>query len=160
MNNTTTKDTSESQAVTQAEHIATLAEVIEWAQDEGLLEDLSPEATALIVGDLCQTLDTSGEDNHDWQEIGEAADTHLRDLPLEILVRSGWHEYGDPGAAEPEEFQILLCTGGPAVRIRGRFGDHGPTAAWFEHQDWGTPWTELVGVHNDTAVSFACLLID
>jgi hypothetical protein len=156
----TTKDTSETQAVSQAEHIATLAEVIQWAQDNGLLEDLSPDATALIVGDLACTLDTSAEEDHDWDDIREAADTHLRELPLSVEVRSGWVPYGDPGAAEPEEFQILLCTGGPAVRIRGRFGNHGPAAAWFEHQDWGTPWTELVGVHNDTALDFACLLID
>ena len=38
---------------------------------------------------------------------------------LSVLVRSGWYVPGSE-AAEPEEFEILLCTGGPAVRLRVR----------------------------------------
>ena len=65
--------------------------------------------------------------------------------PLEICVRSGWHQIGEDMV--PEEFLILLCTGGPAVRIRGELDQYGsPCRVWIEYQDWGTPWTELVGL--------------
>lgn len=65
--------------------------------------------------------------------------------PLEICVRSGWHHIGDDMV--PEEFVILLCTGGPAVRIHGELDQYGePCRVWVEYQDWGTPWTELVGL--------------
>lgn len=37
---------------------------------------------------------------------------------------------------------ILLCTGGPAVRIKGELSDNEPTRAWLEVQDWFKPWTE------------------
>ena len=44
----------------------------------------------------------------------------------------------------PEEFEILLCTGGPACRIVGDLDEScQPSSARIEHQDWGTPWTEL-----------------
>jgi hypothetical protein len=43
----------------------------------------------------------------------------------------------------PAEYQILLSTGGPALRIVGELSKHGepegePVLQW---QDWGTPWT-------------------
>lgn len=73
-------------------------------------------------------------ENHD------AARDRIQEDPLSVLVRSGWCSPGDD-APFPEEFEILLCTGGPAVRIRGELDEHGqPTKAWLEHQDWGTPW--------------------
>jgi len=57
-------------------------------------------------------------------------------------VRDGWHTpmYDD---GDPVEYEILLCTGGPAVRIRGHLDQYSqPSTARIEHQDWGTPWTE------------------
>jgi hypothetical protein len=49
---------------------------------------------------------------------------------------------------EWEEFNILLSTGGPAVRIMGelRYGE--PYRAWLEVQDWFTPWTQYYGTNN------------
>jgi hypothetical protein len=43
----------------------------------------------------------------------------------------------------PAEFCILLCTGGPAVRIVGDLNRGEPSNPRVEHQDWGTPWTEF-----------------
>jgi len=161
---TISRDTSETQAVTKAEHIAALFELLDWAQDEESPDDLSDEVRTIVTDDLGLGLETDKDGWLDWDAIRGAADQHLRELPLSVEVRSDWHDYGDPADLKPVEFQILLCTGGPAVRILGRFeefwGSHGPTAAWFEHQDWGTPWTEVVGVHTDTAVRFACFLLD
>ena len=64
----------------------------------------------------------------------------LLNSALDVTVRSGWEAPGNLSRAE--EFQILLCTGGSAVRIMGKLDIDGePVHAWIEHQDWGTPWT-------------------
>ncbi len=64
-------------------------------------------------------------------------------------VRSGWYAAGMPDLdAFPAEYTILLCTGGPAVRIIGELDQYGePETARLEHQDWGTPWTEYYADH-------------
>jgi len=60
---------------------------------------------------------------------------------LSVQVRSGWTAPGDP--MEAAEYEILLCTGGPAVRIVGRLDQYSePETATLEHQNWGTPWTD------------------
>ena|SRR5690606_31446303 len=70
----------------------------------------------------------------------DEARAEIEELPLEVLVRSGWRRPGE--AMEPEEYQILLATGGPAVRITGVLGRWGePITALLEYADWGTPWT-------------------
>ena len=43
---------------------------------------------------------------------------------LSVEVRSGWHVPGDADGAKPDEYAILLCTGGPAVRIVGKLSDY------------------------------------
>lgn len=61
---------------------------------------------------------------------------------LSVEVRTGWYEAGQANH-KAEEFKILLCTGGPAVRIIGTLSEHAePESARIEYQDWGTPWTE------------------
>jgi hypothetical protein len=62
---------------------------------------------------------------------------------LSVLVRSGWHEPGKD-ADKPEEFEILLCTGGPAVRLIGTLNQYGePETVGMQVQDWFQPWTEF-----------------
>jgi len=65
---------------------------------------------------------------------------------LSVEVRGGWHTPGQLTAEEacrPEEFCILLSTGGPALRIMGELDEHcQPTRAYLQYQDWGTPWTD------------------
>ena len=57
---------------------------------------------------------------------------------------------GDEDGAKAEEFEILLCTGGPACRIIGDLDQHGqPDRPRLQYQDWGTPWTELVSISSD-----------
>ena len=66
----------------------------------------------------------------------------IQEDALSVEVRSGWHPPGD-NTNNGAEYNILLCTGGPAVRIIGDLSAHGePETARLEHQDWGTPWTE------------------
>jgi len=59
---------------------------------------------------------------------------------LDVSVRADWHNPGK--SAEPDEFMILLTTGGPALRIIGDLDRGCPENPHFEIQDWGTPWTE------------------
>lgn len=59
---------------------------------------------------------------------------------LDVQVRSDWHT---PGTDEhgANEYSILLCTGGPAVRIIGELDEYGqPETTNLEYQDWFTPW--------------------
>jgi hypothetical protein len=73
----------------------------------------------------------------------DSARTAISEDALSVQVRSGWH---DPGKkAEPEEFEILLCTGGPAVRLIGTLGQHNePETVTMQVQDWFQPWTDFV----------------
>ncbi len=78
----------------------------------------------------------------------DAIRERIQESPLSVQVRGGWH---DPGAEDDgaEEFEILLSTGGPALRIVGDLDGHGqPSRARLEHQDWYKPWTEKVLDHD------------
>ena len=68
-------------------------------------------------------------------------ENRILESPLEVSVRSDWHT---PGENAPDaEYLVLLCTGGPAVRIVGELGKYGePDTARLQYQDWGTPWTD------------------
>lgn len=89
-------------------------------------------------------------------ENRDAAYDRIQEDPLSVEVRSGWYSPGsDPSSRYPEEFQILLCTGGPAVRIVGELDENGtPTRAWMEYQDWGTPWTMYLGASEEVLLKY------
>jgi hypothetical protein len=77
---------------------------------------------------------TTISDERDAERLDE-----LRERPLSVLVREPWHEPGKP--AEPAEYEILLTTGDPALRVWGELSEHGePVCADLEMQDWGVPW--------------------
>lgn len=61
---------------------------------------------------------------------------------LSVEFRSGWtHDLND---MKPEQFKILLSTGGPACQIIGKLDHYNqPTDIEIQYQDWGTPWTTL-----------------
>lgn len=88
------------------------------------------------IAEMVEALRAAG-DNEDAREAAEQA---IHESPLTVQVRSGWVSPG--GKMEAEEYEILLCTGGPAVRIVGDLNEHSePINAILEHQDWFTPWT-------------------
>ena len=74
------------------------------------------------------------------EDTDRAREAILEDA-LSVLVRSGWHTPGDD-TGQPEEFEILLCTGGPAVRLTSSLDNHGqPDSVSMQVQDWFQPWT-------------------
>ena len=72
-------------------------------------------------------------------EIREQA----QDEALSVEFRSGWTS--NPEEMKPEEFKILLSTGGPACQIVGKidYGSCEPIDIEIQYQDWGTPLEPL-----------------
>jgi hypothetical protein len=93
--------------------------------------------------------------NHDV--VAEWIEDAMREAPLSVEVRSGWREPGDGASMEPDEFRILLSTGGPALRVMGELCNGTPDRCWLEHQDWGTPWTRWHDTDRDALLWFAGL---
>jgi hypothetical protein len=101
-------------------------------------------ATIDALVELSQALKDAQESGDD--DAIEAAERAIDEDPLSVQVRDGWYT---PGAEStgPEEFEILLSTGGPASRIRGQLDDHGyPENFHIEVQDWFQPWQSFVGL--------------
>jgi hypothetical protein len=84
----------------------------------------------------------SEEDRQEYHNE-EAVRETIEEDPLSVEVRSGW--VNSPAEMKAEKYQILLCTGGPAVRIIGELDIWGnPYTARLEYQDWGTPWVQYL----------------
>ena len=87
-------------------------------------------------------------------EANSARD-RIQEAALSVQVRSAWHTPGEEAGQHPAEYEILLCTGGPAVRIVGELSEHcEPETARIEMQDWFLPWTEyrpLITLQGETA---------
>lgn len=85
-------------------------------------------------------------------EADEDAQEEARELiwqdPLSVETRSGWTAPGQ--THEPEEYRLLLGTGGPAVQIVGDLDQWGEAeTAYLEVQDWFKPWTRFVLSEGD-----------
>lgn len=145
-------DTAKDQAQAQYETIVSMLETLDldWTRLEDLRsfdpEDMTPED----IRELAH-LDAlaDGCEDHD------AAYDRIQEDPLEITVRSDWTAPGQ--TLEANEFCILLCTGGPAVRIVGELDRGQPVRAWIEYQDWGTPWTQYFGADQDVLIRYASM---
>jgi len=82
-----------------------------------------------------------------FDEANEAARQRIMEDALSVQVRSGWYTpltRGERAEQKAAEYEILLCTGGPACRIVGELNEHGePESASMEVQDWCQPWTAI-----------------
>jgi hypothetical protein len=105
-------------------------------------EDRAEDQAAAQLESICEmmaALDAACNDDDD--KAREEAEQTIHEDPLSVQVREGWKNPGVVGT--PEEFEILLCTGGPAVRIIGDLNEHmEPDNPRLEYQDWFTPWVE------------------
>lgn len=78
----------------------------------------------------------------DGDETAEQIEERMQERPLAVTVRSEWETVG--ATLSPAEYQILLTTGGPALRLYGELDDaEYPDTARLEMQDWGVPWREV-----------------
>ena len=116
----------------------------------GDFEDLSPTALRFAEG---EGWDLTGATR---DSISEAVTDYAEELPLSVLVRSDWHAPGSE--AEPAQFELLLSTGGPAVRVLGDLdSDRQPYRPQLQYQDWGIPWTDHPESNVDALLWFAGL---
>ncbi len=95
-----------------------------------------------FLSSVCQLIGQVKESGADLHEL-------VHEDPLDIMVRSGWHA---PGAeVDPDEFQILMFTGGPAIAIFGDLDQYGePVSAVIRYQDWFEPWQSLPMTTEET----------
>ena len=160
-----TKDRAEDQAVAQYSSIVDMLAAVECDFDRlEELRQLKAEAEEcgndagggdddpVISGAELEELAALEEQANGCTDEDDARQRIYED-PLSVEVRSDWSAPGDP--LEAGEFRILLCTGGPAVQIRGELNRGEPCRAWLEYQDWGTPWTQYFGADSDTLCRYA-----
>ncbi len=79
----------------------------------------------------------------------ESARRVIMEDALSVQVRSDRYVPGnDPG--KPDEFEILLCTGGPAVRLIGTLDRYCQAeTVRMQVQDWFQPWTPFDPTFED-----------
>lgn len=96
--------------------------------------------------EMVQRLETAEEQAIDGPDETDAARLWIEEAPLSILVRTGWFPPGAPESMTIDEYEILLTTGGPALRITGQLDMNNMPGCWpeLQYQDWGTPWTEYI----------------
>jgi len=103
--------------------------------NEGQRQAAAQYASILqMLADIDTAEDSDDEDD---------ARQQIADHPLSVMVRSDWTQPGD--SLDAAEFQILLCTGGPAVRIIGDLDQGAPCSARLEYRTWGTDWIQHFG---------------
>lgn len=125
---------------------------IQWIAQDGKTEGYSlPEHLYLTTSSELQALTQlesiremvaalKAEDDDEAEKAREA----IQNDALSVQVRSDWVDLNQVDQMDPAEFKILLCTGGPAVQIIGELNEHSePESARLQHQDWGTPWTDV-----------------
>jgi hypothetical protein len=116
---------------------------------DGDLDDLSLAAKALAS-------ENDWDLTQDRANLSEEVREYAMGLPLSVLVKSDWTSPGQP--MEASQFELLLATGGPAVRVTGELdSDLEPYRPCLQFQDWGTPWTDHPESNVDALYWFAGL---
>lgn len=127
-----------------SEYGQTIGRLHYWITQDGAMIDEDPDQLEEL-----ETLESEAGD----AESEDGAREILQQDPLSVEYRSSWST--NPHELEPDEFCVLLCTGGPAVRIRGELGERGSIhRAWLEYQDWGTPWTHYLDADSPTLIAY------
>jgi hypothetical protein len=75
-------------------------------------------------------------------DTDDSAREEIESSALSVLVRDGWYVPGQRPDDGPEEFEILLSTGGPGLRVYGRLDEYRqPHSPELQIQDSFLPWT-------------------
>lgn len=112
------------------------------------LLDLEPD-DEITTDDYAQLAD------EDPERIKDDAEQAIHDDPLDIEYRAGWYSAGQDMPEKPEEFRVLVTTGGPAVRIIGELDARGSIdRARLQVQDWGTTWTDFFSTDQSVLIRY------
>lgn len=100
------------------------------------------------LGELREAWTLNEADAEELKELKEAAgDCESEDDAKELIEDDplSLRIFGEKidGEWDASNYEILLDTGGPAVRIVGDLEIGEATSARLEIQDWYTPWTEF-----------------
>ena len=104
------------------------------------------------IEEMVTNLNQAREDEDDTAI--EAAEQTIHEDPLSVRVRDGWRS---PGAQSdgPDEYEILLSTGGPATRIVGELDDHcEPSTARLQSQDWYTTFETFHDADEEVLLAY------
>ena len=85
-------------------------------------------------------------------ESEDEARQRIQEDALSVEIGGWWMPGNDP---EPDQYRVLLTTGGPAVRIIGELDRGEPYSARLEVQDWSKPWTQYREADEDVLLSYA-----
>jgi len=149
---TKTENRAKEQARTQLDSIIEMVKRLEHCQ-EGCKdrEDCELREKVIIEGlGFLYTTDHRTPTDEEWGQYHneDEARQAIEEGPLSIEVRSDWHTPDTAG--DSDEFMILLCTGGPAVRITGGLDSYcQPDSARLEYQDWFTPWEHYLDTTSE-----------
>jgi hypothetical protein len=96
-----------------------------------------------LIDELAAARDAAAQDAPGADEKADEIRQRIEEGPLSVTVRGSWHTPGDPEGNNPVEYEILLSTGGPALRIYGELDEFKqPESFHLQWQDWFKPWTE------------------
>lgn len=97
-----------------------------------------------ILAAMYEAYDTGERVEYDGDDCtADDLQERIYNQALSVEGRTGWNALGTPTEDWwVEEYSILLCTGGPAVRIYGTIEYGQPHDATLQYQDWFTPWTD------------------
>jgi hypothetical protein len=105
------------------------------------------------IEDMLETYNDANDDTAAHGLADEARET-IEQSVLSVMVRDGWRSPGVP-AEGADEYEILLSTGGPALRIWGQLDQFDePRSAELQMQDWFLPWTRFPAAEK-TLLQFA-----
>jgi hypothetical protein len=125
-------------------------------KQEDKYEQASQQAQAKFeaIKEMVEALQKASEPVHIDSEY-ETAIQAIHEDALSVEIRGDWiavdnYDCAHKDLAKPVEYRILLCTGGPAVRITGRLGENcQPVTTRLEMQDWFIPWQEYRPINCD-----------
>lgn len=153
---------------------ASIAEMVAALQcDRDRLEELRDERQTLMDeageaddedrGTAQEALDEWDKENYaellalvesvklDGEEVDEeAARERIQEDALSLRI---FGERTD-GEWEATSYELLLTTGGPAVRIVGDLDGGEAGSARLQVQDWGKPWTEYLAADRDVLMAY------
>jgi hypothetical protein len=144
---------AEQNASGHAETIEAYAEAVAFCREHRE----APEEARELSREARAAMHEHGWTGDNKEDTAEAIEGAARDQALSVEFRcDGWTN--SPADMEPDQYRILLSTGGPALQIAGSFDPiNGATSVRLEHQDWGTPWTEFDGIDEDALAWFVDL---